>query len=192
MLKILSTVVFATIVTWTVFSFLPAERNPLSLNLIVMDFYFLLSLVMGARVSFHVLNYLSRRDQCDGKKKVLIYGAGSESLLTVQKILSDESLGYCPIGFLDDDPKLEGKRLNGYPIFGGHLKLEGILRKTKVVEIIVSTDALKPKVLERLRQIARAHGVLLRRTELRIEELRAPAPRPPVQKETEHLVLIEK
>ena len=180
----------ALIVSWTVFSFLPNGWNFLSLNLVVMEFYFLLSLVMGARVSFHVLNYLSRRDQCEGKKKVLIYGAGSESLLTVQKILSDETLGYCPIGFLDDDPKLEGKRLNGYPIFGGHLKLEGILRKTKVEEIIISTDSLKPIVLERLRQIARAYGVLLRRTELRIEEYRVPVPRP-VHREQEQYTLIE-
>jgi UDP-GlcNAc:undecaprenyl-phosphate GlcNAc-1-phosphate transferase len=189
MLKVLSTVALALIVTWTVFSFLPKEKNLLSLNIVVMNFYFLLSLVMGARVSFHVLNYLSRRDQCDGKKKVLIYGAGSESLLTVQKILSDEKLGYCPVGFLDDDPKLQGKRLNGYPIFGGHLKLEGILRKMKIEEIIISTDALMPKVLERVRQIARANGVILRRTVLHFEEF--PTPGRPVRREEEQLVLIE-
>ncbi len=171
-LKILQTVILSVIVTWIVFAFLPSSWNIMSLTILTLDFYFLLSLVMGSRISFHVLNYLSRRDQSDGKRKALIYGADADSILTIQKMLHDERLNLYPVGFLDDDPKLQGKRLNGYPVFGGHWKLERLLRTMKIEEIVISSDNIKPKVLERLSAIARSYGIILRRSELRLEELR--------------------
>ena len=170
-LKILQTVILSVIITWIVFAFLPNSWNITNITILTLDFYFLLSLVMGARISFHVLNYLSRRDQCDGKRKALIYGADSDSMLTIQKMLHDERMNLCPIGFLDDDPKLQGKRLNGYPIFGGHWKLERLLQTMKIEEIVISSDIIKPKVLERLTHVARLYGVILRRSELRLEEM---------------------
>jgi len=175
-LKILQTVIVAVIVTWVVFSFLPKSWNPMNASILTLDFYFLLSLVMGARVSFHILNHLSRRDQCAGKRKALIFGADAESGLMIQKMLHDEKLNLCPVGFLDDDPKLQGKRVNGYPVFGGHWKLERLLRTMKIEEVILSNGTIKPKVLERVQKIARNYGIVLRRSELRLEELRAFSP----------------
>ncbi|HUL44377.1 MAG TPA: hypothetical protein VLY03_08475 [Bacteroidota bacterium] len=175
-LRILQSVIIAVVVTWVVFSFLPKAWNPLNSTILTLDFYFLLSLVMGARVSFHILNHLSRRDQCAGKRKALIYGADAESGLMIQKMLHDEKLNLCPVGFLDDDPKLQGKRVNGYPVFGGHWKLERLLRTMKIEEVILSNGSIKPKVIERIQKIARNYGIVLRRSELRLEEIRAFSP----------------
>lgn len=170
-IKILKLATFAALATWMVLTFLPKAWHPASFLTYVLDFYFLLSFVMGTRVSFHILTYLSRREQCDGKRKVLLYGADSNSVLMIQRLINDPRLGYCPVGFLDDDPSLEGKRLNGYPIFGGHWKAERLLKKLHIEEIIISCEAVKPKVLERLTQLSKTYGISLRRSELRLEKL---------------------
>jgi FlaA1/EpsC-like NDP-sugar epimerase len=57
------------------------------------------------------------------------------------------------VGFLDDSPQLEGKSLDGYPIYGGDWKLPRLLKTIKIDEILLSSDAVKPEVLRRPKEI---------------------------------------
>ena len=156
----------------------------------LLDFYFLLSLMLGARISFHVLNYFSQRDNHNGKRKVLIYGASVKGALISQQIINEESLNLFPIGFLDEDPQLEGKRLNGYPIFGGHWKLERLLQTTDVKEILICTDSLKDEVMRRLERIARSKRITLWKLKVHLEE--ASASEITIYSSQERLVFVEK
>jgi UDP-GlcNAc:undecaprenyl-phosphate GlcNAc-1-phosphate transferase len=135
----------------------------------VLDFYFLATCVVGARLAFPVLNYLFRR-QLTGGRQVLIYGANTLGLMTLQKILQYDTPGVGPVGFLDDNVALEGKMINGYPIYGGHWKLDGLLKKMKIHEILLATENLKPEVWRRLRATAEEHGVALRTSRIQVED----------------------
>jgi len=161
-LKILKVVVIAVVLTWSVVAMFPPGWNVLNKTLIVLDFYLILSFIMGSRVSFHVLNYLSRREAHAGKKKILIYGADDNGALIIQQLLNDESHELNPVGFLDDDPQLEGKRINDYPVFGGHLKLPRLVKKLKVEEILIAKNSLKPEVMKRLMKMSQLLGVTIR------------------------------
>jgi hypothetical protein len=174
MLKILKTVTIAVAATFVVLSLLPGKFESVNMTLVTLDFYFLVSFVVGTRISFLVLHYISRRGQRRGSKSVLIYGADAKGLLMVQRILNDDALDYHALGFLDDDPQMEGKRINGYPIFGGHWKLRGIVANMKVDEILISTDELKPEVLRRLSGIARSNGIVLRTLKMELKEFESP------------------
>jgi len=166
--KILKAVTFSVVITGVVFAIWPKTQAAFNLTTGILDFYILLSLVLGSRISFHVLNYFFRKESRDGGKRVLIYGAGSSGLLTLQQILNDEALNLTPVGFLDDATHLEGKHLNGYPIFGGHWKIPKILRQYKVEEIVLACKLLRPQVLRRLRDAARDYGIKLRRLQVEV------------------------
>lgn len=172
-IRILKTVTVSIIVVAIVLSFLPKPWNIMNMSLVVFDFYFLLSLVLGGRVSFHLLNYISRRGQQTGKRRVLIYGADARGTLIVQHILNDDASKLYPVGFLDDDPKLEGRSLNGYPVFGSHWKLHHLLKKVKVDEILLCNGSMKPEVLRRLRDASRSHGIAIRKFVFQYEEITA-------------------
>jgi FlaA1/EpsC-like NDP-sugar epimerase len=106
--------------------------------------------------------------------------------MTLHHLLNNEQLNLTPVGFLDDAPHLEGKHLNGYPIFGGHWKIPKILRQYKVEEIILSSDGMKPQVLLRLRNAVREYGIKLRRLNVEVAEFPidtqiTPAVQPPVR-----------
>jgi UDP-GlcNAc:undecaprenyl-phosphate GlcNAc-1-phosphate transferase len=170
-LKLVKTTTLAVVVTSITLPFIPQSWSIHNITLIVLDFYFLLSLVIGARVSFHILNYLSRKEKQNGERKVLIYGANSKGISILQQILNDDTLHLNPIGFLDDNPQLEGKRLNGYPIFGGHWKLQRVVRTTHIDEMIIANDSIHPEILGRLFKMSRAHGIILRTYKIRLEEV---------------------
>lgn len=53
-------------------------------------------------------------------KKILLYGAGSgsrEILLMIQEINKIEPI-WEVLGFVDEDPKFQGKEVDGYPVYG--------------------------------------------------------------------------
>ncbi len=169
LLKVFKTVTLSIVVSWTILAFMPKPLGVMNITLILLDFYILLSLALGARLSFQVLNYLSRRDQHQGKTKVLIYGADARGMFMADQILHDDSLHYWPVGFLDEDPQLERKNLGGYPVFGGHWKLDHLLPSLHIGEIIICSDSLKPEVIKRIRLSARAHGVIVRTLKIKLD-----------------------
>jgi UDP-GlcNAc:undecaprenyl-phosphate GlcNAc-1-phosphate transferase len=170
-LKMFKAVVLAVTITGIAFSLRPQTQGAFGFSIAISDFYFLLSLVVGSRVSFHVLDYFFRRENGNGGKRVVIYGADAKGLLTLQQILSDDRLNLTPVGFLDEATHLEGKRLNGYPIFGGHWKIPKILRQHNVEEIILSGHALMPQVLQRLNKAARDYGIKVRKFQVDVVDV---------------------
>lgn len=171
-LKMVKVVLSTVVVTFAALAFIPGQAVLVDPVFILLDFFILLSLVMLSRGSFRILGYLSRREYNADCTKVLIYGADSNGLMLLQRFLHDPTLRYCPVGFLDDDPRFEGKKLDGYPIFGGHWRLSRLIPTKQVREVILSSDSVRPVVYRRLLDTCREHGIVLRRSLVRLEECR--------------------
>lgn len=176
LLKIVETVAIAVVASGVTLMLTPVVSHLVVLPVFIADFYFLLSLVVGSRCSFHILNFLFRRHS-GGAKNVLIYGADAKGVLALQQILQEQDQEYSPLGFLDDAPTMEGKRVSGYPVFGGHWKLPQIIRKYKVELILISDGNILPEAFSRLMKIAEKKGIGVRRSRILLEEVRADLPR---------------
>ncbi len=168
-LKYFKIITLSTFISWIALILFIGTKHGVDFAALILDYYFLLSFVLGSRISYHVLQYISKREEKNGKKKVLIYGTGSSGSLVLQHLLNDPSMGLDPIGFLDDDPEMEGKFLNGYPVFGGHWKLPRLIKKSRVQQIIISDGAVKPVVFKRLLDLSRIHGILIHHFDFRLE-----------------------
>lgn len=168
----------AVLVTWILFSFVITPPVQVTFGTIVFDFYILLSCVIGSRISFSVLKHFSQ-PAARGGNRVVLYGAGMTGRLILDKIKSGNLPGFNPVGFLDDDPYLEGKKIHGVTVYGGHWKLQGLLKRMDIKEVLLVNDRVKPEVLRRLEAVTRSQGVRLRKLSLTLEEIQ-PAERPPV------------
>ena len=170
LLQILKSTFAGVIITAVAFAILPVFPHGTRVgDFVLLDFYFLTTFVVGTRVVFHALNYIFRRESPGGKKSI-IYGADSDGLMTLQSLIAwGDARGVSPAGFIDDDPKLEGKFLNGYPIFGGHWKLEGLIRKMDIGEIIVGSRNVNSLVLGRVKKIAGEYEIPVRLLQMKLE-----------------------
>jgi FlaA1/EpsC-like NDP-sugar epimerase len=169
MVRTVKTVALAVIVTGIVFAVIGTPSLHVTLGTMVLDFYLLLSCVLGSRISFTVLKDLSHPGSEEGTR-VLLYGAGMNGRLILDKIRNGKLTGLVPIGFLDDDPYLEGKRINGCTVFGGHWKLRGLLNRMKIDELLLVTDHIKPEILRRVNTVARSRGTRVRKLNVTLEE----------------------
>lgn len=148
----------------------PTVLGGISPLVLVLDFFFLLTLILGYRSSFFVLRHLFRQESRKGRR-VLIYGADVDGLWMLEKIVQLDYAQIVPIGFIDDNPRMEGKRLNGYPVYGGHWKLERLANRERIDEIIVCSESIKLEALRRVRRIASERRILLTKAKMVLEEL---------------------
>ncbi|MEX2574281.1 MAG: hypothetical protein WD317_08290 [Balneolaceae bacterium] len=146
-------------------------RGAVIIRFLIFDFYFLLTLTLGVRIAYQALVYWFNRDKKSGET-VLIYGANENGTMILHKINNSSESKYKIVGFLDDDPELEGKLINGYPILGGHWKLSRTLLNKKVDSILICEQHIKPENFKRLKRIADEKGIKVKYLQIRLKNIR--------------------
>src|SRR5206468_11255165 len=92
----------------------PVPGRRLPRGIVGIDWLILLGLVAGARLASRTLmERPSRRSLVTRGKEVLVVGAEDAGQLILKEMLKNRSLGYTPIGLVDDDPRKKNLRLQG-------------------------------------------------------------------------------
>ncbi|MDR8390223.1 hypothetical protein NC796_03655 [Aliifodinibius sp. S!AR15-10] len=163
-------VFYAVLATTIALPLMTASNDLLSIPFMILNFYLLLTLVLGLRISYHALRYLFKRHEY-GKREVLIYGANEHGALLLQHLLAEYQQMYKPVGFLDDNTKLEGTFINGYEVLGGYQKLPSICQQYQVDTIFFPDVNLPMEEINSIKKLASKHQILLKKTNVKIEDL---------------------
>jgi len=88
------------------------------------------------------------------RKNVLIYGSGENGIIVKRVIQSDPRSGYQLKGFIDDDIKLQGKKVDGFPVYSTSVLTKEFIEEVGIKVFIfaikdISTER-KIEVLESL------------------------------------------
>ncbi|MCH8556273.1 MAG: hypothetical protein LAT84_00565 [Balneolia bacterium] len=169
-LHIVSAVAYAVGLSGVVIYFAGFTNIPVLFVFLVMNFYVLLSFVLGFRVMYRALRFWFNREKRTGER-VLIYGANDNGLMLLNKLNHSPEMQMKIIGFLDDDQKLEGKIINGYPILGNHWKLSKTLEKQKIDSILICKEEMKSEDLNRIKDIAHSKGVQVKWLHISMESI---------------------
>lgn len=168
--KLLKTVTGAVLLTFAAHHLFLTDILPASPLQYVLDFYFLGTLILGVRASFHLLKYLFNKSR-QTNTRVLIYGTGEQGLLALQRLLSNDSHHFTLVGFIDEDPQMEGRWINGFLVFGGHWKLERLIRTRNIHEIHITESNLPSEVIRRVYNIAEKYGLAIRLLQIQLKNL---------------------
>jgi FlaA1/EpsC-like NDP-sugar epimerase len=138
---------------------------------LLIDFNLLLLLIVTARSSFRILEHLhATKDRPEGRN-VVIYGVGKTGVQALKEFIENPRLGLKPVGFIDDDLHHQGKQVTGYPVLGNLEFLDQILEKNSIAEVILARGDIPEDTLEKLSQVCSSRNVLLRRFQIRLEEI---------------------
>jgi FlaA1/EpsC-like NDP-sugar epimerase len=105
---------------------------------VVLIHYVLVTVVLFAtrlfvRVIFRFAT-MSRRT----RKRVLIYGAGEMGFIVKRVLLSDPIAGFEVKGFIDDNKRLQGLKINGIPVHSPEILLSNYILKHKIDTIVIA------------------------------------------------------
>ncbi len=133
----------------------------------VLALFFLLTLtfVGGARLvarAVHERRLAGFRPRRDARG-VLIVGAGDGGRLVLREILRNPSLKLSPLGFLDDDPRLRGARLEGVKVLGGtDGDLARVIDDVEPDEVIIAIPSAPGTLRARVARACRERGIPVR------------------------------
>lgn len=107
------------------------------LSVIIINYVFASFLLVTSRFIFKAV-YQTLFDRGRSKVNVLIYGAGSAGMLTKNTFSLDKNTFYNVIGFIDDNPRKQGKVIEGVKVYGASVLDSEFVEKKEVSEVILS------------------------------------------------------
>lgn len=116
----------------------------LSFGLIFMHYLVTTFLLICSRFIFKGL-FMRFVAQEKDAKKIMIYGAGASGRMTMQVLARDTRTAYKILCFLDDNPRLQYKSVDGIPIYPSDYLLQELSTRKKADELIVSIQNIEPR-----------------------------------------------
>ena len=106
------------------------------MSVLIMEFLACVVLMIGSRFTVKLL-YLESIKSNQKEERILIYGAGISGLITKRTIEKDARLMYKIVGFVDDNKKMDGTRLEGASV--SHTsKLEHLIKEEAITTVIIA------------------------------------------------------
>ncbi|MDR7481721.1 MAG: hypothetical protein QN183_09075 [Armatimonadota bacterium] len=133
----------------------------LSRTALILDWLLTVVLLGASRFSLRIIREYLVAQAVRGRP-VLIFGAGSGGVLLVQELRQNPSLGYRPVGFVDDDPGMRGAVVQGLRVLGSRRELGELVRRYGVEEVLVAVPSAPPEVVEEVVGACRAAGARAR------------------------------
>lgn len=120
-------------------------------SIYVLDFILCFGLTalirLGARLTIDVL---SMRVNRVGHKRALIYGAGDAGVLLAREMRQNAAVSYTLAGFIDDDTKKKGVRLQGVRVLGGGNDLAQIVEASVAEMIFIAIPSASGEQITRI------------------------------------------
>ncbi|MCK9611844.1 MAG: nucleoside-diphosphate sugar epimerase/dehydratase [Bacteroidales bacterium] len=116
--------------------------NFIPYSIIIIDFI-TTTLALSAFRILVKITYMEMNNPSSKKTNVLIYGAGESGLISKRSLDRDAGTKYKVLGFIDDDPKKIGLKIEDVPIYGPD-KLEKLLENNAIEHLIISIQNIKP------------------------------------------------
>ena len=130
-------------------------------SVLIMEFIFSTAFVISARLVVKLL-YLEYIKEKGSEEPLVIFGAGVSGLLTKRIIEKDTASLQNVIGFIDDNPNLKSKRIEGSRVYQLH-ELEALKQKFNIRTLIIAVQNLPSERLQQIAESAFEHGIQIQR-----------------------------
>jgi FlaA1/EpsC-like NDP-sugar epimerase len=130
-------------------------------SIYLMDFLLAANATGGVRLLARIIRDFVARSKSEGaRKRVLIYGAGTAGVMLLREIRSNPRLAYDVRGFLDDDRRKVGMRVQLVPVLGAGADLPAVGRRHAIEEVLVAIPSASGPEMAAILQ--RCHDANLR------------------------------
>lgn len=147
---------FCGVILYVTLTFFIGKSLPRSI--FAMTFAMTAILQIFSRILLRLSYQISGKEATGKKEKnVLIVGAGNAGYLIAQDIIQSGDPRKI-VGFVDDDPDKQGKRLGGFKVLGDRYAIAELVDAYEVEEILIAIPSLHPEQLQEIANICSVSG----------------------------------
>ena len=112
---------------------------------------------------YYVRNNLVHLTNADDAERVIIFGAGDAGKYLVSMLGQDKSKMMRPVAFIDDDPKLEGKKIKGLVVAGPRMLIKYAAKKYNAQTIIIAIPFVDNSTIREIFNLCREANCKVKR-----------------------------
>jgi len=131
-----------------IISFQISDKYLIPHSVIIIDSFLSIFLMTGIRLIFKKLYFEIKKSNIE-KIKILIYGAGESGVITKRTLERDVGTNYKVSAFIDDDPHLASKKIEGATIYHT-MKLDKFLNENDIKLLIISVQNISVKTKQKI------------------------------------------
>lgn len=139
-----------------VFVVVGLDGVPRTIGLIQPVVFFILVGFVRVAARYLMIDILGRNRFAGEVKNVLIYGAGSAGQQLAASMRSEPGMRLC--GYVDDDRRLDGQRLDGYKVFWSE-RLPQLIEQREITDILLALPTINRKKRRKIVEQIRAFKV---------------------------------
>lgn len=122
---------------------------------------YLLLLLGGPRLIYRMWKDHGLRNLASPqRKRVLIIGAGRAGDMLARDMLRDSE--YNPVGFLDDQPRMIGAKVQGIPVYGKTEELYKVVKDKGIDSIVIAIPSASNTVMQRIVELCERTNIPFR------------------------------
>ncbi|MBA3348264.1 MAG: polysaccharide biosynthesis protein [Actinobacteria bacterium] len=150
----------ASLVAFLIFSFFDVHVVSVPRVVWILDWLICLALVAASRMLARTIIERPQASSLVARgREVIVVGAGDAAQLMVKEMLRTPSIGYTPIGLVDDDPRKKNLRLHGIRELGTTAELRRLLRDRRPDELLIAIPSASGELRRGIVDVARDEGV---------------------------------
>jgi UDP-GlcNAc:undecaprenyl-phosphate GlcNAc-1-phosphate transferase len=89
----------------------------------------------------------------------------------LRELLNNKNVNIQPIGFIDDDMRKIGKRLQGFSILGAFQDLETLVEKYGIDSLVISFNNRDPNQMQLLKKFCKENDLRLKQFLINVEDV---------------------
>jgi len=153
-------VVLASVAVFLVFTLFEVHRVSVPRGVWFIDLLVCMAFIAGSRLLVRTIveRPLPGRIVTRGKEAIIV-GAGDAGQLVVKEMQRSPTLGYTPIGLLDDDSRKRNLRLHGVRVLGTTADLAHVIRDRRPDEVLIAIPSAPGELRARIVETARSLDV---------------------------------
>jgi FlaA1/EpsC-like NDP-sugar epimerase len=94
--------------------------------------------------------------------RVMIFGAGSAGVALLKEMRHQPSLGFLPVGFVDDSPMKKGMSVQGLPVLGDRYDLPRLINVLRIDELVVAIPSKSKQDLAEIAELVEPTNIRIK------------------------------
>ena len=119
-------------------------------------------LIGGSRLAWRVVRTPRWRAARRGGSRILIVGAGEVGAMLCRELLRAEHPAGTPIGFVDDDPQLRGRRIETLAVLGSTFDLPRLISEKRIGQVLIAAPSAPAHLVRQVVNFFQEAGVEFR------------------------------
>ncbi len=152
-LRVVASVTFIV----TLLNVLPVLDHAVPVSASIVAGFLAMSFMCGGRLVWRMMLERWTRAKGDGRKPIIVMGAGEGGLQIVTAML--KAGPYHPVAVIDDNPGLQKLRVKGVPVMGDRTQLAAVVERTGAKAFVIAIPSADGETVRDLASRAEALGL---------------------------------